>query len=471
MYRYPLNIQTFIISLALQVGQLLAGSYTGHYAIEQFTFRSSAIRRPSSLNELQHIIGQAIKENAPIALVGTDKSMGGQTTSNQKNAYRISLEKLNKLISLDISKQEVTVQAGMTWRDLQILIAPHGLAVRAMQSYHDFSIGGSLSVNVHGQDLHDAPIIKTVISFKLLCADGNVRTVSRTENAELFNLAIGGYGLFGIILEVTLSLTRDTMMHRNIATIPAQEFPHFFAQHILNNPHVSFYSARFSVGSSNLFKNALVIYYTDSNTLSSTPFKPFSLYQGYVSKSLLTLTKMSRVLKNWRFFFESKFLKQPTVISRNNFLNEATHSLPQYGTYILQEYFIPYDTLTAFIKHMKQTFSAYKVNIINVSARHVPADTESILSYAPQDRCALVLYINIPENNAGYIKCAKWTNTLINQALECKGSYYLPYHILGTDEQLLKAYPNMPYFLKLKQKYDPHERFSNRLYERYKHLA
>ncbi len=61
-----------------------------------------------------------------------------------------------------------------------------------MQSQNIFTVGGSLSVNVHGRDIRHEALIDTVESFRLLMADGTVRNVSREENAELFPYVIGG---------------------------------------------------------------------------------------------------------------------------------------------------------------------------------------------------------------------------------------------------------------------------------------
>lgn len=107
---------------------------------------------------------------------------------------------------MDIQNKLLTVQAGITWREIQKFINPHGLSVKSMQSYKYFSVGGSLSVNVHGQDIHFCPMISSIESLKILCADGSIKNVNRTENSEFFKLIIGGYGLFGIVIEATLSL-------------------------------------------------------------------------------------------------------------------------------------------------------------------------------------------------------------------------------------------------------------------------
>ena len=73
-----------------------------------------------------------------------------------------------------------------------------------MQSNNAFSVGGSLSVNCHGWQFDRPPIASTVESFRLMQADGTIVRCSRKENQELFSLALGGYGLFGIILDAEL---------------------------------------------------------------------------------------------------------------------------------------------------------------------------------------------------------------------------------------------------------------------------
>src|SRR5207247_1731368 len=79
-------------------------------------------------------------------------------------------------------------------------------------------LGGALSANVHGRGLSMKPIIDDVESFVLVDAEGEVRTCSRTENAELFRLAIGGYGLFGVIVTVTLRLAPRQKLQRVVET-------------------------------------------------------------------------------------------------------------------------------------------------------------------------------------------------------------------------------------------------------------
>jgi hypothetical protein len=56
--------------------------------------------------------------------------------------------------------------------------------------------------------------------------------VSRTTEPELFYAAIGGYGLFGVILEVELSLTSNEMYRFDRRIIDITDFPTIFANEV-----------------------------------------------------------------------------------------------------------------------------------------------------------------------------------------------------------------------------------------------
>lgn len=435
-----------------------------------FTTETPATLEPKMVTELQAMVDQARINGRKIALVGAGKSMGGQTVPVAPSDYRISLHKLNKVISLNIRDKEITVQAGMTWRQLQEHIAPHGLSIKAMQSYHDFAIGGSLSVNVHGQALKYAPIIETVLSCTLLQPNGKLVTLSPYENQELFELVIGGYGLFGVIVDVTLSLTDDMLLERKTAIIDSADLANYFMQHIQHNPDVEFYSARFLLTESKLMKKALVVTYEKTNKNMPALFELERQGESRFQKILLALTAKSNLMKKLRFFVEKKYVTRPEIVSRNNFANATIESLPANNAssqYILQEYFIPYAHLNSFIDSLRQAITKHSINMINVTARHVHKDTRSKLSFAKQDCCALVLYIHVAKKSEAYANTIQWTRELIDATCACNGSYYLPYQLLATQTQLETAYPAFKEFVALKRKYDPQEMFVNQLYQQY----
>jgi len=59
------------------------------------------------------------------------------------------------------------------------------------------------------------------------------------------------------------------------------------------------------------------------------------------------------------------------------------------------------------------------------------------------------------------------TKDLIDLAIKFNGTFFLPYQLHYTREQLQKAYPNIDAFFALKRKYDPGLLFMNKFYAKY----
>ena len=92
--------------------------------------------------------------------------MGGQTAL--KDSVHIDLSQFNKILKLDRKRQLITVQSGISWRKLIEFIDPFGFSVMVLQSYADFTVGGSLSVNVHGRYLRPGSISNTITEIKVV---------------------------------------------------------------------------------------------------------------------------------------------------------------------------------------------------------------------------------------------------------------------------------------------------------------
>src|SRR5258707_1410572 len=117
------------------------------------------------------------------------------------------MRQFNRIIDFSPAAKTITVQAGVRWRQIQEHIDPANLAVKIMQSYANFTVGGSLSVNAHGRYVGLGPIILSVKSLKVVLADGTIVEASPISNADIFNGVIGGYGGLGVVVQAALELT------------------------------------------------------------------------------------------------------------------------------------------------------------------------------------------------------------------------------------------------------------------------
>ena len=123
--------------------------------------------------------------------------------------------------------------------------------------------------------------------------------------------------------------------------------------------------------------------------------------------------------------------------------------------------------MAPFLEGLKRIVAHHKVNLVNAGMRVVHQDDIAVLSYAPEDCFAFVLYFNqkIEPKESQRLEAA--TQDLIDLVIALKGRFYLPYQLYYSKAQLQKAYPSTDYFFAMKKKYDPNELFTNKFYEKY----
>ena len=80
---------------------------------------------------------------------------------------------------------------------------------------------------------------------------------------------------------------------------------------------------------------------------------------------------------------------------------------------------------------------------------------------------AFVLYFNVGFDTRDNEVLKKTTSDLIDATQLLGGTYYLPYQLFYSKEQLRKSYPEIDDFFAEKRRYDQEELFSNKFYEKY----
>ena len=423
-------------------------------------------------HSLIKLVQDAKVSGEKISIAGMQHSQGGQTY--YPNGTMLDMKGYNKILEFDAEKKRIRVQGGVTWNDIQKKINPYGLAVQVMQSQNIFTVGGSLSVNVHGRDIRHEALIDTVDSFRLLMADGTVRNVSREENAELFPYVIGGYGLFGVILDVTLKLTDDELYEMHTRMIDYKEYASYFKEKVKRDENVRMHLARISVAPNSFLKEMYVTDYTLAQNQNMREEYSELKEENIIAapKFLLGLSRYSDWGKNtfWdiqRGYFERTDGKYET---RNNVMRSDSAFMEYENpnrTEVLQEYFVPIDAFAEYIDDLRKALNEEEFNLLNITIRYVEKNENAVLSYAKDDMFALVLLINQGRSESEIKKTEDVIRKMIDITLKHNGSYYLPYYSYPTKEQLKRAYPRIEEFLKKKKEVDSEERFVNLFYREY----
>lgn len=176
---------------------------------------------PRNKTDIINIVNEARSRNIKICICGTKHSMGGQTLTN--NGYQIDMKYMKKM-KYNAENNTIKCDTGCLWSDLIKYLNKFGKSPRTMQSYSSFAVGGTISVNAHGITT-DYCLIESIISLEIINGNGKLLNVSRNENKELFGLLIGGYGLFGIIINVTMKVNDNIQLLMDSFQSNIEDFP------------------------------------------------------------------------------------------------------------------------------------------------------------------------------------------------------------------------------------------------------
>lgn len=404
----------------------------------------------------------------PVSIGGARYSMGGQIAA--PGSLHLDMRALNRLVWLDVARRRVRVQAGMCWRDLQELIDPHGLAIKVMQSYSNFSVGGSVSVNCHGRYVGHGALVNTVRAVEMVTAEGEVLELDRQQRPELFAAVIGGYGGLGVITEVELDLDENTRIERDVAMVTLDEYPAFFADKVRGNPAMVLHNADLAPPA---FDRPLAISWrrSDAALTRSERLVPRGLDYDRDQNLIWAASELPVGDAVRERYLTRRLLQEKAVVWRNREASlDAAALEPRtraFSTYLLQEYFLPVPAFAAFAREMARILREHDVVALNISIRHAPADATSLLAWAREEVFSFVLYYKQRQGLEADRRAQAWTRRLIDAALAHGGSYYLPYRLHATPSQFLRAYPAATQFARIKQAIDPRGRMRNRLWDRY----
>lgn len=109
--------------------------------------------------------------------------MGGQSILN--DSIHLDMMEINKVVYNPVT-QTITIGAGATWKKVQNVLDQYNRSIKVMQSDNIFTLGGTLSVNAHGWQVNAPPISSTVLSLKVITADGIIRDINKHTEPELF---------------------------------------------------------------------------------------------------------------------------------------------------------------------------------------------------------------------------------------------------------------------------------------------
>ena len=438
----------------------------------------------ASTADITRAVTRAASAGHAISIAGGRHAMGAQQFAT--DSVLLDMTRFTKVHSIDRAAGIVEVDAGIMWPALvdSLLNVQAGEArqwgIRQKQTGADrLTIGGALAANVHGRGLTMKPFIDDVESFVLVDAKGESRTCSRGQNAELFRLAIGGYGLFGVVSTVKLRLSPRQKIQRVVEVREIDTLPEAFERRIAEGYLFGDFQFAVDEKSDDFLKKGV-----------------FSCYRPVAADTPLPDGQRELVDEDWHALLLLAHNNKATAFDRYSkyYLSTSgqvywsdTHQMSTYlddyhvrldkelgaahrATEMITEIYVPRRDLPSFMMEVAKTFRGNNVPIVYGTVRLIEQDNESFLAWAKQPYACIIFNLHTVHTPDGLAQAGQAFRDLIDMGMKRGGRYYLTYHRHARRDQVEACYPQMAEFLRLKRKHDPQERFQSEWYRHYKQM-
>ena len=428
-------------------------------------------------------VARAVSERLSISIAGGRHAMGGQQFA--QDSILIDTTMMNRILQFDAERGIIEVQAGIFWSalidGLQGLqgVEENGWAIRQKPTgADDLTIGGSLSANVHGRGLRMKPLVDDIEYFRMVDCTGAELKVSRTENSEIFQLAIGGYGLFGVVTSVALRLAPRAKLQRRVQIIQAADLMACFNQHINDGYVYGDFQFAIDDASEDFLDRGIFAAYKPVpwETLIATEPKTLTI-EDWKKLLVLTHTDKKRAYEEYakhylatdgQIYLSDRQQLSTYIEDYHGPLDKLLNTGVQ-ATEIISELYVPREHLKSFLQGAAEILRG-KVDVIYGTIRLIEREDETILRWAKESYACIIFNLHTPHSEDGLLKTRTAFMQLIHLAIQMSGSFYLTYHKFADRSQVLACYSKFPDFLAAKKRIDPAGVFQSQWYRHYEPL-
>jgi len=431
------------------------------------------VERPTSEQQVIDAIARAQAEEVGMAIAGGRHAMGGQQLLN--NGVVLDTSGIADVLELDRERGLLRVQAGAHWPAVLAWLEREqsdtvGIwTFRQKQTGADsLSIGGAVAANVHGRGLTLRPFEDDVESLVLIDAAGERRTLSRTSEPELFAAVIGGYGLFGVVAEVTMRLVRRQLLQRVVELVHVTDLPARFATRIDEGFHYGDWQYDIDPASPDYLARGIFSCYRPVQAAEGEVLPEPSADVALSRSDWARLVELVRVDKTLAFeAYRSHYMltdgqhywsdthQNATYLDNYAELLQQASGGGEIATLMISELYVRRPELPDFLADAAEVLRRTGAEVLYGTVRLIERDDHTLLAWAREPWACTIFNLLVEPDEAGRERAAAAFRGLIDAALARQGSYYLTYHRWAGDEQLVRAHPRIGEFVEAKRRWDP----------------
>ncbi len=443
-----------------------------------------AVARPHTIEDVRMAIADARASGCAVSIAGGRHAMGGQQSG--EGTLLLDMTTMDRVLAFDPETGEVEAEAGIMWPALMDWLdraqhdtnRPWGIAQKQTGADR-LTLGGALSANVHGRVLGRGPIVSDVAAFTLVDAEGTIRRCSRDENPDLFRLAIGGYGLFGVIASVRLRLERRRTVRRLVEVRTVDGLVDAFAARIAEGCRFGDFQFSIDPAGEDFLRVGVFSCYRDEpgdpplpavrRVLRREDWRRLMLL-AHTDKRQATDRYMAHYLSTHGQLYRSDRAQMADYEDGYHAGIDRATGAACPGSEMITELYVPRGDLPAFLAAVRDDARAHRTDIVYGTVRLIERDEETVLAWAREPWACVIFNLHVPHDDSGIFAAAEAFRRLIDRALAFGGSYYLTYHAWATRAQVEAAHPRFAEFLRAKLAHDPEERFQSDWYRRHREL-
>ncbi len=442
------------------------------------------ILTPANPDEISAAIAEAASQGLSVCPAGALHSMGGQQFAT--GGVSLSSAALDRIGHLDARDRTVWVQSGATWPRLVRWLqcsqaeATHPLSIIQKQTGADeLTLGGALSSNIHGRVLGRRPIVDDIESFYLTRADGSRVLCSRDENAHLFRLAIGGYGMFGFVDAINLRLAPRQLHVRRVQELCLDDvIPALESQAKAGATYGDFQYMTDETSPDFMARGIMSVYLPEQGQ-AVIPEGQLGLSQEeWMRLYVLAHTDKARAYDEYAAHYRETDgqLYWSDDLQFSPYLPEAGDTLYRhlgwqtFASLMITELYVPRDRFVDFMAAARKTVTKTGANVVYGTVRLIEAEEETLLRWARDSYACIIFNLLVEHSPEGLERGKEQFRSLTDCALERDGGFYLTYHRWARRDQVERAYPQFRHYLELKQKHDPNGVFTSDWYRHHRQM-
>lgn len=408
------------------------------------TAAPAEVVQPTSVDDLVRLVKGAGRRR--IKAVGAGHSF---TAIAVTDGIQVRLDRYDALVGLDRRAGLVTVQAGMTLRRLNAVLAWLGLGLTNMGDVDPQTVAGAISTGTHGTGRSSASIAAQVAGLELVLADGSVVRCSADEHPDLFAAARVGLGALGLISTVTFRVEPAFTLHADESPQPLDEVLDGFPDLVARNEHVEFYWFPHTT-------TALV----KRNHRVVAPRRPLGwrrlVDDELVANGLFGLT--CRLCRAAPELTPSVNRLAALLLGSRTYVDSApkVFTSPRRVRFEEMEYAIPRNDLPAVLRELDRFIEDEDLRIsFPVEVRVAPADDIWLSTASGRETAYVAVHVFRGTDRRRYFEGAE------RIFLEAGGRpHWGKLHSLTADD-LRERYPRFDDFLAVRDEVDPERRFAN----------